>query len=663
MAVVKMRKLHLLAMSYDKDAVLNALQQTGAAEITQDEATEWTDAVECDGDGLRTQVQAFDDALELLRSVKATQEKGKKSSKTKETDTIRATYAEFLAVCERRDEAEQTLVKLAEIAETRARLKAEAAAIERQKLAAEPYKTLRVPFSRFSRTKTCRCYLGTIGLNDAESLRKEIENRELCAAEVLAKGENSALVLLVEHREIDEDVSGLLTSYGFNQCPYEGEETGESLMQSLEAQTERIAQAVEENERGVYALTEKIPLLKLYRDYLSFCFEKNEASKKMRATQTTISLRAYVPITEEERVSVALNGVSNALFYEFSDPTEDDEPPTLLNNSEVTACFEGITNTYSAPNYREFDPNAIMAFFYSLFMGFIIGDAGYGLIMSLVGGYIWYRGRREPTGTSRLCGAFAIGGLFAIFWGALFNSAFGFAFLPKTVMPDAQSDMWTLVGISVPSVLLIAMLVGIAQLFAGYLCKAVQEWRRGNLWDGVFDGVVWAIFSVGVALAIVGLIEEAKLPFFASVGGVTAGVSLLVAVLTAGRKEKALGKFTKGFGAAYGVINYASDILSYARLYGLMLSGAVIAQIVADYSAQFIASGNVLLIVLAVVLLIVGNAFNLVMNLLGAYIHDARLQYVEFYGRFFEGEGELFKPLGSERKYTRLRAANGEGQG
>lgn len=125
-------------------------------------------------------------------------------------------------------------------------------------------------------------------------------------------------------------------------------------------------------------------------------------------------------------------------------------------------------------------------------------------------------------------------------------------------------------------------------------------------------------------------------------------------MLTAGRHEKFFGKFTKGFGAAYGVINFASDILSYARLYGLLLSGAVIAQIVSDYSIQFITGGNPLLIALGVIIMLVGHAFNLAMGLLGAYIHDARLQYVEFYGRFFEGEGELFTPLGSRRRYINL---------
>ena len=132
------------------------------------------------------------------------------------------------------------------------------------------------------------------------------------------------------------------------------------------------------------------------------------------------------------------------------------------------------------------------------------------------------------------------------------------------------------------------------------------------------------------------------------------GASLLIVVFTAGRKEKFFGKIVKGFGTVYGIINYASDILSYARVYGLMLSGAVIAQIISSYSVDFIASGNIGLIALAVLLMVVGHTFNIVIGLLGAYIHDARLQYVEFYGRFFEGEGELFSPLGSKHKYIYL---------
>ena len=170
---------------------------------------------------------------------------------------------------------------------------------------------------------------------------------------------------------------------------------------------------------------------------------------------------------------------------------------------------------------------------------------------------------------------------------------------------------------------------------------------------------MWAVFSLGVGIAIAGLVEELNMKILAIVGGITAGAMLLVAILTAGRKEKILGKFTKGFGAAYGIINYASDILSYARLYGLMLSGAVIAEIVSGYALTgynggtgMIMSGNAGLIILGVFLLVAGHVLNLALSLLGAYIHDARLQYVEFYGRFYEGEGKLFAPLGSRHDHV-----------
>ena len=216
-------------------------------------------------------------------------------------------------------------------------------------------------------------------------------------------------------------------------------------------------------------------------------------------------------------------------------------------------------------------------------------------------------------------------------WGLLFNSFFGTQVIfgkGVSVIPDAQNARWSLMGIQVPSVLLISLEIGVVHLMVGYICKAVQCMRRGQFWDGMLDGLVWAVFSIGMGLAIAGFIDELNTPVLAYVGGIMAGSMLLIAMLTAGRKEKLLGKFTKGFGAAYGIINYASDILSYARLYGLMLSGAVIAQIVSNYSVQFVQSGNVALIILAVILMVVGHGFNLAIGLLGAYIHDARLQYV-----------------------------------
>ena len=161
-------------------------------------------------------------------------------------------------------------------------------------------------------------------------------------------------------------------------------------------------------------------------------------------------------------------------------------------------------------------------------------------------------------------------------------------------------------------------------------------------------------YANGMLLAVLGLIEEVGMPQLAIPGAILAVAMLVLGACTAGIHERGFGKFTKGFGAVYGIINYLSDILSYARLYGLMLSGAIIAQIASGESFKLIASGNPIFIALAVIILIIGHGFNLAMGLLGGYIHDARLQYIEFFSRFYGGEGELFKPLGSTHKYVKI---------
>ena len=650
MSIAKMKKLHLVGMSYDKDAILNALHKTNAAEIKWQTENDQTTAFEVSTEALSTRLAAVEAALTSLVTETENYEKEHGISSSVEKDGFDVSYAEFVSVKQRRSEAEEIVAKVAAITDRRNALKGELAKAKRELALAKVYAALDQPFSYYKDSAHTRTRIGVVPLSLRTQLYASLDGIELCAYEEISSGEQVALVVS-SHRAEESKVNAVLSSCGFSDCPFSGDFTGSENVAEKASAVDAVFLQISELEEGMYALKDGIRLLKIYYDHLSFEAEKERVGEKLRKTQTTLFLEAYVPEAAENVVSEALSTVSSAIYFTFSDPTEEDEPPTLLQNNALVECFEGITNTFAPPNYREFDPNLIMGIFYSIFMGFIIGDAGYGIIMLLAGGFLWWKGLKKPTGMSRLAGACALGGIFAIAWGLLFNSLFGFPLFEKAFMPNPQTDMWLLVGIRVPSVLIICMLIGVVHLMVGYVCKAVQEWRRGNFFDGLCDGIIWAVFSVGVAIAIVGFVEEANLPQLIPIGGITAGISLLLAMLTAGRHAKGFGKITKGFGAAYGVINYASDILSYARLYGLMLSGAVIAGIIATYCGDFFASGNVGLIILAVVLLLVGNAFNLVMNLLGAYIHDARLQYVEFYGKFFEGEGELFKPLGSEHRY------------
>ncbi len=652
MAIVKMRKLQLVAMSYDEDCILDAMQKTGAVEIRLNPERNVPPSKQTEA--LTSYCAMVETALDSLCNAVGQKQKEEKEKSDLLEDGFEVSFSDFFAVKEQKAEMDETVEKIHALLDEKSVLSAELAKIRREKEQVKPYAHLEKPFSYFQNTAHTQGRLGILPAQAKENLKTLLEEKTLCAYEILYADTENILVFITYHKTVAMEMNGILSSLSFQENVFEKEKTGKELYLELEKKERLFLEKISQNGHTVYGLRDKIRSLKVYCDYLRFALEKENVSSNVDGTERTIFLQAYVPEEAEKGVEEAIRTVSSVAYMEFSDPTEEEEVPTLLKNNSIVSNFESITNTFSVPHYREFDPNAVMAFFYSLFMGFIIGDAGYGFLMAGVGGWLWWKNREKPTGVSKMAGAFAAGGVFAVFWGLLFNSLFGFMILPITVMPNPQTDMWLLAGIAVPSVLIISMILGIFQIFVGYLCKAVQEWRRGNIGDGICDGVVWSIFSIGVALAIVGFVEEANVPILATIGACIAGGSLLLAMILAGRKEKFFGKFAKGFGAVYGIINYASDVLSYARLYGLMLSGAVIAQIIATYSGQFIVSGNIALLILGVVLLIVGHGFNLVMNLLGAYIHDSRLQYVEFYGRFYEGDGTEFAPIGSAHKYISL---------
>ena len=651
--IAAMRKLNLASLSYERDEVLNVLHRTCAVEVKEHARTEGLSPIEGSGEELNSYLNSLEAALEILVSAAANRAAEDKKSALPQKDGFSVTYEEFVSAAEYKARADELVAAINSLTDEKNECVAEQARLSRAIASAKPYAAAKLPFDEYADTLHTRTRLGVLSPAAWDSIEKPLKDISL-ADFVLSRDGESALLQITAHKSVYDEVDNLLSGAGFSLCPYKGNMTGAQQLASLEEQLESAKTKQGEAEKSLLALVPEIKKLKIYCDYIGFQIDKAEAAGKLCGTESTFFLEAFVPADAEQAVKAELDNAGICMWYEFSDPAEDEEVPTLMKNNPVVSNFEAITNMYSPPNAKEFDPNTVMAFFYSLFLGFIMGDVGYGILMFFGGGALWLKSRKG-TGMHNLAGVFAIGGIFTVIWGFLFNSLFGIQILPVTVLPDAQNDMYSFMGIDIPAVLVIAMLLGIIHLAAGYACKAVQEWRVGHVLDGIFDGLTWVIFALGTAIAILGMVEDFNLPqILVWIGGIMAGAGLLVAALTAGRKERIIGKFTKGFGAVYGIINYVSDILSYARLYGLMLSGAIIAQIVSKYSIQFIMGGNIALAVLGVILMVVGHIFNLAIGLLGAYIHDARLQYVEFYGRFYTGEGELFTPLGSMHRHIYL---------
>ncbi len=654
MAIAVMRKLRVAAISYEENAILDALSKTGAAEIKCLPEEEGVCRPAADVEAVFLRHEEAENALSELSAFSERYAKEQKREYKSLKDGFFVSFEEFISADQKREEAEALVEKIKEATETRARLGAELAVLDKRLSSAEPYRNLEIPFSSFAGTPRVKYFFGTVE-NASEDMFDHIG--ESC---VKISGK---VILVAVLKSAEKETEEFLRGIEFTLCPFLNEDvSGKELYTRLLEEKKRLLEHAACADKEEFALADGLRLLKVYCDRVGYELEKaTEVSERMLATERTVLLEAYAPKGSEEEIAAALAEATDSAYFDFVEPDENEMPPTLMQNNEVVKNFEAVTNLYSPPNAKELDPTLIMGLFYSVFLGFIMGDIGYGLFMILGGGILWWKNRVRDNGLKRLSAVFTIGGIFAVFWGILFNSFFGVEILPVRVMPPLlEGDTnWTILGIGIPALLIVALEIGVLQLFAGYICRAVQAWRRGKVWDGILDGVVWALFSVGVGLAIAGLVEEADMKILSLVGGITAGATLLIAILTAGRKEKLLGKFTKGFGAAYGVINYASDILSYARLYGLMLSGAVIAEIISDYALMgrdggvgMMMSGNAGLVILGAVLMIVGHVLNLALSLLGAYIHDARLQYVEFYGRFYEGEGELFSPLGSKHNHV-----------
>ena len=664
MAIAVMRKLRIAAVAYEENEILDALSKTGAVEIKRLEEEANTRRPQADEGALLARFEEAENALKELEFFAQRYAKEQQKQFHSEKDGFFVSYEEFMTAEDKREDAEALIAKIKSLAEERASLKASLMGLEKTMLSAAPYQNYEIPFSAFASTSRVRIFLGTVE-GATPALFESLD--EGC---VTIEG-NTVLVAVLKAAE--KETEELLHGLDFTPCPFLKEAgTGKELYARLLAQKQALLEKIKEIDEDEFALADQLRPLKVYCDRIAYELEKaQETSEKMLATERTVLLEAYVPKGSEEEITSALLSVTDSAYFDFTEPEEDEMPPTLMQNNGLAKNFEAVTNLYSPPNAKEFDPTTIMGIFYSVFLGFIMADIGYGLFMLVGGGLLWWKNRIKDNGLKRLAAVFTVGGFFAILWGVLFNSLFGIEILPVRVMPPLLGDntTWSILGIAIPALLVVALEIGVVQLCAGYVCRAIQCWRRGKVWDGLFDGVTWALFSVGVGLAIAGLVEELNMKILALVGGIMAGATLVIAILTAGRKEKLVGKFTKGFGAAYGIINYASDILSYARLYGLMLSGAVIAEIVSGYaltgyngSTGMIVSGNIGLIVLGVVLLFAGHILNLALSLLGAYIHDARLQYVEFYGRFYEGEGTLFAPLGSKHNHVFIVPKGYEGK-
>lgn len=665
MAVVEMTKIKLVGLLYHKESILDALQRTGCTEVVS--TPEISDTVYVTEEEKKSVVSSDYDrikkAIDFLEEHIASSKGKSYYPNVVDGGNFFVSYDEFFSISEKGkdlfslvSETERKSSVLTDNGNRRNKLIA-------LKSQLEVYSGVKDKFADFKDTERVKVFFGSVKQEKIDVLNEFLDEMPYSGVEVLKKNFESVIAVFTL-KEFGQEVSTKLGEIGFTPCPFDYDVSADEEILRIDNEIKYLYAEDESADKFACVNYDKIKDLKILADNYKFKLEKIEDSEKFCCTVQTFILTGYFPKGYEEKVSAAVNEVSDAVFVEMSEPSADDKPPTLTKNGPLVSQAEFVTDMYSSPDYREMDPNKVVFFFFMLFMGVIMADVVYGLAM-IVFGRILARRIKVDNGPKKLWNVIAISGAFTMLWGALFNSYLGFS-LPfyNAILPNPIPQGNDTSGLM--SILLMCLLLGVIQIAVGYFCKAINSFRSGDVAEGIFGGITWVIFFIGFIFAAYTFIVSYLIKdvdtgtpvyqFFLQMqmpGLIIAGGALFVAAVTAGRREKGFGKFTKAFGAVYGLINIFSDILSYARLFGLLLSGMIISQTFNDMGTGMFSSGPTG-IALGVLVIIAGHIFNLGMGVLGAYIHDSRLQYIEFFSKFYTGEGEKFTPIGSNFEYIYL---------
>ena len=658
MAVVKMKKLTLIGYSAEKNEMLEILHRTGEVEIIPSGEFEKTERSNqsADKDVLKDRLSRIDTALgfisEQKRRVKTLDKKSKKKTKFADKSGMFSTapilsWDEYSQI---RSDEDKLLGVLKDLENYSKRLGELKSIIQRTKARIDTLKIFRCvdfPLSKLTDTTFTQSVVGTIPLQKVQEVKDYLDSVDGVEYAVY-DGDPSVVILVVLKQLRDEVVSRLQTmEYAIVKPDFIG--TAEEEIKRLSSQIEE----AHEEENGIaYAVvdyTHSTGALKILYDYYLIHYEMSEVKEGFSNTRYAYVLSGWVREDKVEYLNSALE--DSALVYEatYEDPTEDDLVPTALKNNGFVSSYESITNMFSAPNYRERDPNFIMSIFYFIFFGLMVSDAGYGFLLA-ISGFLAKRFIKTRDG-GKMFLIIGFGGVSTFIWGALFNSFFGVALLPITVLFNPLDDPL--------SMFILALVAGVVQIIAGIIMNGLGLIRKKKIFDAICDSLSWLLIFLGlifVVLGMMGIVTGDMAKLFSDIGLIVVLVGVAILLLFGGRKKPTfIGKIIGGFGALYGIVNYVADIFSYARLFGLGLATGAICMVFNEMAG--IVGGLIpgVGVVLSVLVLIIGHVFNMAINTLGAYVHNNRLQFVEFFGKFYEGGGRLFRPLGSETKYIQIK--------
>ncbi|OGD14195.1 hypothetical protein A2V47_04580 [Candidatus Atribacteria bacterium RBG_19FT_COMBO_35_14] len=526
----------------------------------------------------------------------------------------------------------------------------------------EEWKELNLKVEDLEGTKNTKIIVGTLPLKDFVSCLEEIKKmgKEI-EINKIDEEKKRCKIVIISISEYYVPIKKVLEKYNFDsfQIPLEFAKTPKNILEDISKELNSIKEKREIISNASKKLYRENLSLYLTFDYLSILKSRKDIEKYLKMTKQVIIIEGWILEKDINRMKDRLFNKTNELEIIFSDPDEKDDIPVALDNNKFVEPFESVTELYGIPKYKEFDPTPLFAPFYFVFFGICLSDAGYGLIITALAYYALLKFKLEGT-IKKFFGLFFLGGLSTFVIGALMGSWMGdtLNYLPKNILfiKTFLIDKLSLLDpIKNPMpLLLISLSLGVIQIYTGFIIKFIKNVKENRIKTGLMDQGSWLLLISGILLFVIAS-TIGSLAGFKIIAKYIIWAGLLFLVLTQGRSNKNIAlKAAGGVLSLYNIIGYFSDILSYSRLFALGLSTAVLAVVVNTFVMLF-KDIPIIGIIIAILVFIIGHLFNMVISGMGAFIHSTRLQYVEFFTKFYEGGGTPFKPFKIITKYIQIQ--------
>ena len=667
MAVMEMKRIGIYARKSDRKRILELLQRKGVVEVhSPQEAEELFSKTDT------TAARAtFEKNAQLLLQSAAVLDKYAPPPRQLPQILRGRTPVTPQQVEETAKNAGQAAKAASQIAALEKRVidgEAEVLRLQAQLEALRPWAGLDISM----RTRETPCTSVFIGSFPEELDEAQLKNRLALAlpetaeveAEIISAQPQQTCVFLVCHKSCAVQVEGALRAMGFAYPAAPSRRSPAQRIAELEERMEKARQSAEQAKQDIAAFAPQRQDLLFTADYYAMRAEKYQVLGDLWQSPHVFCVLGYIPAEDAPGLQALLESQYRA-FVEVEDPGPDEELPVKLKNGFFASPVESVVEGYSLPGKGEVDPSKVMCLFYYVLFGLMLSDAAYGLLTVIGCGIgLWKFKNMEPS-IRRTLRMFLFCGISTTVWGVLFGSYFGDAipviaetfFHTQVTVPALWFE-----PLSDPMRLLIfSFAVGVAHLFTGLGVQFYQLFKRKQYADAIYDVVFWYLLIGGLIVVLLSteiFQNIAELPFtvpgpVVAAAAVLAGVGAVGILFTAGRESRSpVKRFLKGLYGLYGVSSYLSDILSYSRLLALGLATSVISTVFNQLGAML--GGGVVGAVFFILIFLIGHAMNMAINLLGAYVHTNRLQFVEFFGKFYEGGGRKFQPFAANTKHFKI---------